>query len=76
MGRKGTGARKRLAVVLYLLLATLSSAAFVVAATLRGSLDSDRVLGAVWVFALSAIVAASLVPPLLERTRAAKGGTS
>ncbi len=59
--------RRYLTLSAYLTISALSSFLFYVAADLRGASSTDTYLGIVWVFALSAIVSASLLPPLLER---------
>jgi len=51
----------------YLTISAVSSFLFYLAAGVKGASGTDTYLGIVWVFALSAIVSASLLPPLLER---------
>ncbi len=62
-GRK----RRYLTAGAYLTISGVSSFLFYLAARLRGASGTDTYLGVVWVFALSAIVSASLLPPLLQR---------
>ncbi len=68
MEKKLTGrGRKYLVAAAYVVISAGASALFYLGARLKGSATTDAVLGVVWVFALSAIVSASLLPPLLER---------
>jgi len=61
--------RRGVVVLAYLGLSMASSLLFSSAAIARGATPMDTALGFVWVFALSAIVSASLLPPLLDRRR-------
>ena len=53
----------------YLGLSMAASLLFSSAAIASGATPTDTALGFVWVFALSGIVSASLLPPLLDRRR-------
>ncbi len=66
---QGMSRRKRryLTAAAYLVISGVSSSLFALAASGKGSSTTDIGLGVVWVFALSAIVSASLLPQLLER---------
>jgi|GEM_PF-4553488 len=66
--RKMSGRKRRyLTAGAYLTISAVSSFLFYLAARFRGASGTDTYLGVVWVFALAAIVSASLLPPLLER---------
>jgi len=66
--RSMTGRKQRyVTAAAYLGIAALSSVLFALAAKYRGASGTDTYLGIVWVFALSAIVSASLLPPLLGK---------
>jgi len=69
-GRKVTARKRRhLVVAAYLAISTAASVLFYAAARAKAATATDSLLGVVWVFALSAIVSASLLPPLFERLR-------
>ncbi len=66
--RTVTGRRRRYLVAgSYVTISAAASLAFFLAARVKGATTTDLYLGVVWVFALSAIVSASLIPPLLEK---------
>lgn len=63
-----TGRQRRYLVAgAYVTISAVASLAFFLAARAKGATTTDLYLGLVWVFALSAIVSASLLPPLFER---------
>ena len=69
-GRKVTARKRRhLVVAAYIAVSTAASVLFYVAARAKAATATYSLLGVVWVFALSAIVSASLLPPLFERLR-------
>ncbi len=69
-GRKVTARKRRhLVVAAYLAVSTAASVLFYAAARVKAATATDSLLGVVWVFALSAIVSASLLPPLFERLK-------
>ena len=66
--RKMTGRKRRsLVAVAYLAISAAGSLLFYVAARAKGATNTDTLLGVVWLFVLSGIVSASLLPPALER---------
>ena len=69
-GRKVTARKRRhLVVAAYLAISIAASVLFYAAARAKAATATDSLLGVVWVFALSAIVSASLLPPLFERLK-------
>ncbi len=51
----------------YLSISSMASALFYLAARAKGASVTDTYLGVVWVFALSGIVLASILPDLVQR---------